>query len=471
MSIDINIVWDAIQYGNLLLDGRVTEAGFRMLFKDFLHERGALPVGEIGKMLQDSTGITTLSTSLKLKFGGLKKFLEKYPEYFVIGVNHPFNPHVYLKETLQAEDVQAISRGEIPKSVLMKFKKVQKEIVRRKKAGLTVSGAGCGVSAPIAGSTTNLPPNIVAITPSPGSKPVVVAVGPTDVHGGAGPDDGMIPRIPAGLSTNQPGIGKRTLVSSTNNRDAGVIAVSHTKSRQHYDYYNNNNHIGDNNVMGSNYGSTPPSLSKHHHQQRHQQQHQQYKRSNSAEQNMMNPRDGGGGGSISLQRHTIGGNVSHAQRYDSYQHLQQQQPPPSMQFTSPQPHRRHHQHQYQHQYQQQQPYHHHPHQQHQQHGHQHQQQQRSTSVDSFVHPLSPPLLEHQDLNQMDYNNMVLNLDHKWTERHAISGHEDLGINLDIDASMSSTSNFAAHPHHTDTPMGDESSQNASFLSKILGRNL
>ena len=116
-----------------------------------------MPVGEIGKMLQDSTGITTLSTSLKLKFGGLKKFLEKYPDDFVIGVNHPFNPHVYLKETLSAEDVHAISKGEIPKSVLIKFKKVQKEIVRRKKAGLAVAGTTSGEhTTPISGMTTNL---------------------------------------------------------------------------------------------------------------------------------------------------------------------------------------------------------------------------------------------------------------------------------------------------------------------------
>ena len=94
LQVEPDEIWDAIHYGSLLIDGRVTEAGFRMLFKDFLVERGALPVGEIGKMLQDSTGITTLSTSLKLKFGGLKKFLEKYPNDFVIGVNHPFNPHV-----------------------------------------------------------------------------------------------------------------------------------------------------------------------------------------------------------------------------------------------------------------------------------------------------------------------------------------------------------------------------------------
>jgi hypothetical protein len=88
MNASLSDLLDGLYYGNMLIEGQVTESGFRILFKDFLYERGALPVGEIGKMLQDSTGITTLSTSLKLKFGGLKKFLEKYPEEFVIGYKH-----------------------------------------------------------------------------------------------------------------------------------------------------------------------------------------------------------------------------------------------------------------------------------------------------------------------------------------------------------------------------------------------
>jgi hypothetical protein len=67
------------------VEGNITETGFRMLFEEFLHEKGSLPVGELGKMLQEATGNSTLSTALKMKFGGLKKFLEKYPYDFVIG--------------------------------------------------------------------------------------------------------------------------------------------------------------------------------------------------------------------------------------------------------------------------------------------------------------------------------------------------------------------------------------------------
>jgi hypothetical protein len=63
---------------------QVTEGTLRSLSQDILQDRGPLPVGEIGKMLQEITGISTLSAYLKDKFGGLKKFLENYPEDFVI---------------------------------------------------------------------------------------------------------------------------------------------------------------------------------------------------------------------------------------------------------------------------------------------------------------------------------------------------------------------------------------------------
>jgi hypothetical protein len=70
----------------------VSETTLQALSKDILNERGPLPVGEIGKMLQEITGISTLSAYLKDKFGGLKKFLENFPDDFVIwfDLTHPF---------------------------------------------------------------------------------------------------------------------------------------------------------------------------------------------------------------------------------------------------------------------------------------------------------------------------------------------------------------------------------------------
>ena len=63
---------------------QVSEGTLRSLSQEILQDRGPLPVGEIGKTLQEITGISTLSAYLKDKFGGLKKFLENYPDDFVI---------------------------------------------------------------------------------------------------------------------------------------------------------------------------------------------------------------------------------------------------------------------------------------------------------------------------------------------------------------------------------------------------
>lgn len=46
-----------------------------------LYEQGSLPVGEIGKLLQEATANASLSQTLKDQFGGLKKFLEKVQYY------------------------------------------------------------------------------------------------------------------------------------------------------------------------------------------------------------------------------------------------------------------------------------------------------------------------------------------------------------------------------------------------------
>jgi hypothetical protein len=60
---------------------------------------------------QEATANPSLSSTLKDKFGGLKKFLEKWSDDFFISNNHPFNPHVYLKATLTSEDVAFITSG------------------------------------------------------------------------------------------------------------------------------------------------------------------------------------------------------------------------------------------------------------------------------------------------------------------------------------------------------------------------
>jgi len=77
-------LWERVRYVNLLLEARVTDSALRALCRDIIMDRGPLPVGEVGKMLQEITSITSLSATLKEKFGGLKKFLERYTNTFII---------------------------------------------------------------------------------------------------------------------------------------------------------------------------------------------------------------------------------------------------------------------------------------------------------------------------------------------------------------------------------------------------
>ena len=55
-----------------------------------------------------------LPGKIKEKYGGLKKFLERYPEDVVICADHPFNPHVFLRKPLSIADLDLIGRGIIP---------------------------------------------------------------------------------------------------------------------------------------------------------------------------------------------------------------------------------------------------------------------------------------------------------------------------------------------------------------------
>lgn len=76
--------WDQVQYANLMLKGYVTDSSLWSLCCDVLIDRGFMPVGEIGKLLQELTMSVSFSTILKDKYGGLKKFLEMFPEDFYL---------------------------------------------------------------------------------------------------------------------------------------------------------------------------------------------------------------------------------------------------------------------------------------------------------------------------------------------------------------------------------------------------
>ena len=119
------VIWQNIRYCDIMLESVVTDTALLMLTVEILAIKGSLPVGEIGKILAEVTGIPNLSQKLKEKFGGLKKFLEHFQDKFVISNDHPFNPNVLLREALSAEHLELIDRGIFPHQLLAKSKRVR----------------------------------------------------------------------------------------------------------------------------------------------------------------------------------------------------------------------------------------------------------------------------------------------------------------------------------------------------------
>jgi len=72
------------------------------LIERLLMHHGSVPVGKMGSLLHTVVNNHSLPAMLKERYGGLKKFLERHPSIFRIGVDHPFNPHVHLLHPSQS---------------------------------------------------------------------------------------------------------------------------------------------------------------------------------------------------------------------------------------------------------------------------------------------------------------------------------------------------------------------------------
>ena len=71
--------------------------------RDILDMCGALPVGEIGKLLTFQMDSNQIMNAIRDNYKGFKLFLEKYPDIFVFFEDHTFNPHVYLRDKISLE--------------------------------------------------------------------------------------------------------------------------------------------------------------------------------------------------------------------------------------------------------------------------------------------------------------------------------------------------------------------------------
>ena len=110
----IRLPLEQTQYLDLFLHGRVHESSIRNALNEILIERGCVPVGELGKLLQEATCTVNISSRIRENLNGLKKFLENNPTDFTISTNHPYNPHVFLTRKLNADEKELILRGIVP---------------------------------------------------------------------------------------------------------------------------------------------------------------------------------------------------------------------------------------------------------------------------------------------------------------------------------------------------------------------
>mmetsp|Transcript_62742 Transcript_62742/g.110844 ORF Transcript_62742/g.110844 Transcript_62742/m.110844 type:complete len:946 (-) Transcript_62742:155-2992(-) len=132
----------SIMYCNLMLESVLSEPALLTLSTEILAVKGPLPVGEIGKLLAETTSIGSLSQKLKERFGGLKKFLERFPTAFVLSNDHPFNPSVLLRSSLSAEHRDLIDRGIFPHQLLQKTKKAAAPAKKKKSPGPDFNTSG-----------------------------------------------------------------------------------------------------------------------------------------------------------------------------------------------------------------------------------------------------------------------------------------------------------------------------------------
>lgn len=89
----------SLKYAELIIGSVVTPEALAKLIVSILENKGPLPVGEIGKQLQEITGNENLSVVLRANYRGLKKVVEGFHEIFSVGNEHPFNPLVHLHDT------------------------------------------------------------------------------------------------------------------------------------------------------------------------------------------------------------------------------------------------------------------------------------------------------------------------------------------------------------------------------------
>ncbi|GJQ12401.1 hypothetical protein GpartN1_g4192.t1 [Galdieria partita] len=100
LYVDMTTLRNNLEYVRFIVNSEVTELGLLAFLTQILAENGCLLIGEIGQHLRSTFGKQDWSNILKERFGGLKRFLLKHSELFYVDTDHPLNPHIYLRASI-----------------------------------------------------------------------------------------------------------------------------------------------------------------------------------------------------------------------------------------------------------------------------------------------------------------------------------------------------------------------------------
>lgn len=213
-------IMEYVDYCSFVADSVITESAVLTFCIDLLTWRGPLPTGEVGKLLSEATTIPSLSHKLREKFGGLKKFIERYPSLFVFSNDHPFNPHVLLRKNLSTENLELIDRGIFPVHLISKAARQ----VGNKKTSLAqpAPAAASVASTSTTGATSASSGSVKAGWNANGLPPSVAAAGtqglPIAVHGSSAAAGGY------NSNTRAPPVGVPLSAAAVQNKQASYAA-------------------------------------------------------------------------------------------------------------------------------------------------------------------------------------------------------------------------------------------------------
>jgi len=102
LDANLPLILEQLQQARQFETPSVSEMELVTMIRKLLLQYGSVPVGKLGSLLHNVMNNHSLPSLLKERYGGLKKFLERHTDAFIIGTDHPFNPSTQLSPTALA---------------------------------------------------------------------------------------------------------------------------------------------------------------------------------------------------------------------------------------------------------------------------------------------------------------------------------------------------------------------------------